>query len=299
MIVITGATGGLGSRTVEELLRIVPASEIGVSVRDPERAAGLAARGVRVRRGDFADPESLAHAFEGASTVLITSVDELGRQDLNVGAARVAQQVGAGRVFSTAHQNTSPDSAAAFAPDHAATEEQLATLGVPWTSLRNGFYAHTLGYLTGGAAESGELALPADGPISWTSREDLAAGAAALLAVGTLGVDGAVRTGPVFDGPTPPLTATEAVTFDDVARELSTLSGTTVRRTVIDDEDWVGRMTAHGMPEQAVRMMLGFFVASRAGDFDVVDPTLADLIGRRPRSIRAALDAALGAATRH
>lgn len=293
MIVITGATGALGSLTVEALLRRVPASEVGVSVRDPQRAAHLADRGVRVRRGDFADPESLATAFEGATSVLVTSVDELGRQDLNVGAARIAQQVGVERVFYTAHQNTSPDTAAGFGPDHAATEEQLATLGVRWTSLRNGFYAHTLGYLIGGAVERGELALPADGPISWTAREDLAEGAAALLAVGTAGLDGRVVDGPVFDGPTPPLTATEAVTFDDVARILTDVSGATVRRTVVDDEEWVARSTAAGMPEAAAHMLLGLFVAARAGDFDVVGPALTELIGHPTQPVRTAVERAL------
>ncbi|MGD0558656.1 MAG: NAD(P)H-binding protein [Streptosporangiaceae bacterium] len=56
MIVITGATGQLGSLIVAALLERVPAAEVGISVRDPGRAADLAALGVRVRRGDFSEP---------------------------------------------------------------------------------------------------------------------------------------------------------------------------------------------------------------------------------------------------
>ena len=40
MIVVTGATGRLGRAVVERLLRRVPADSIGVSVRDPAKAAG-------------------------------------------------------------------------------------------------------------------------------------------------------------------------------------------------------------------------------------------------------------------
>lgn len=58
MIVITGATGQLGSLIVASLLERIPAEEVGVSVRDPGRAADLAERGVRVRRGDFSEPAS-------------------------------------------------------------------------------------------------------------------------------------------------------------------------------------------------------------------------------------------------
>lgn len=73
MLVVTGATGRLGHQIVERLLDRVPAESVGVSVRDVDRAAQMAARGVRVRSGDFTDPASLDHAFEGADQVLVVS----------------------------------------------------------------------------------------------------------------------------------------------------------------------------------------------------------------------------------
>jgi len=73
MIVVTGATGLLGRAIVENLVARVSPNQVGISVRDPSKAADLEARGIRVRRGDFADPASLANAFEGASQVLMIS----------------------------------------------------------------------------------------------------------------------------------------------------------------------------------------------------------------------------------
>jgi NAD(P)H dehydrogenase (quinone) len=101
MIVITGGTGKLGSQVVGQLLRRVPAGEIGVSVRDVGRAAGLAERGVRVRRGDFADPASLAEAFEGASQVLVVSTDQSGETAVShhVAAIEAAREAGVKRVL--------------------------------------------------------------------------------------------------------------------------------------------------------------------------------------------------------
>ncbi|WP_144760911.1 NmrA family NAD(P)-binding protein [Curtobacterium sp. 9128] len=284
MIVVTGATGALGSATVRALLDRVPADQLGVSVRDPEKAADLAALGVRVRAGDFADPASLAHAFDGADRVLLVSGSTLGPEGvaLHTAAARAAVDAGAQRVFYTAHQNTRAASPVAFSVDHAQTEAALAEVGAPWTSLRNGFYAHTVGWLIAGAVESGELLLPEDGPISWTDRDDLAVADAVLLS-----------GGPEFDGPTPALTAPEAVTFADVARILSDVSGTTVRRTVIDDDEWVDRQVRHGMPDAAAQLMLGMFRGARAGEFDEVDPLLGELLGRRPVSIRTAIERAV------
>jgi len=60
MIIVTGATGKLGRAVVERLLDRLPAEQIGVSVREPEKAGALAQRGVRVRRGDFGDAGGLA-----------------------------------------------------------------------------------------------------------------------------------------------------------------------------------------------------------------------------------------------
>ena len=73
MIIVTGATGRLGSAVVAQLVERVPADMIGVSVRDVGKARALAERGVRVRTGDFSDPATLEHAFEGGDQVLVVS----------------------------------------------------------------------------------------------------------------------------------------------------------------------------------------------------------------------------------
>ncbi|MGD0560915.1 MAG: NAD(P)H-binding protein, partial [Streptosporangiaceae bacterium] len=149
MIVITGATGQLGSLIVASLLERVPAEEVGVSVRDPARAADLAERGVRVRRGDFGEPDSLADAFEGATQVLLVSANELGGKavDGHVAAIDAAIDAGAERILYTSHQGASADSLFAPMVDHAATEAYLAKTGTPFTSLRNGFYATTIPFI--------------------------------------------------------------------------------------------------------------------------------------------------------
>src|SRR3984893_18676098 len=74
-MLVTGATGKLGTKVVETLLKSVPASQLAVSVRNPEKAEGLQARGVEVRQGDFDRPETLDTAFAGIDRLLIISAD--------------------------------------------------------------------------------------------------------------------------------------------------------------------------------------------------------------------------------
>jgi uncharacterized protein YbjT (DUF2867 family) len=174
MIVITGATGALNSATVEHLLKRIPADQIGVSVRDTAKAQHFADRVVRVQRGSYEDPAALLDSFEGADQVLLVSSNDPaadGVSLLRVGI-ETAITAGARRVLYTSHQHAGLDSPFFPARDHAATEALLTGSGVAWTSLSNGFYAHSLDWLLGPWRETGVIATPADGPVSWTERAD-------------------------------------------------------------------------------------------------------------------------------
>jgi uncharacterized protein YbjT (DUF2867 family) len=280
MIVITGATGALNGATVEHLLTLVPASSIGVSVRDVAKAGQLADRGVRVRRGTYEDPAALRDSFEGADQVLLVSSNDPAADQITLHRTAIdaAVAAGASRILYTSHQHVGPSSPFPPARDHFATERMLDSSGVAWTSLRNGFYAHSLEWLLGPWRETGVIAAPADGPVSWTSRADQAEAAAVILASRS------------FDGPVT-LTAGEAVTFDDIAAIASRLTGRTIERVVVDDEEWVAGRVAQGTPDFTARFLLSFFHAARAGGFNGVGPLLGDLLGRPPRPVADALTA--------
>jgi hypothetical protein len=134
----TGATGALNGATVEHLLERVPAEQVGVSVRDVARAQHFADRGVRVRAGSYEDPAALRHSSNDPQA------DAVGLHRVGIEAAVAA---GAQRILYTSHQGAGPDNPFHPARDHAATERLLADSGVAWTLLRNGFYAHSLGWL--------------------------------------------------------------------------------------------------------------------------------------------------------
>ena len=287
MIVVTGATGHLGRLIVESLVKLVPADQVGVSTRDPEKAANLKAMGVRVRQGDFAAPQGLPHAFEGATQVLLVSSntaihggDPLAQHRHAIDAARTA---GVKRIVYTSHMAAGANSAFPPMPYHAASETMLAESGLAWTALRNGFYADSGVMLMGDAPKTGVLAAPADGKVSWTAHADLAEAAAKILAS-----DGE------FDGPTPPLTASAALDMADLAALASDVLGRPVRREVITDEDLRAKMAARGAPPRAADNAVGLYVAARNGEFSAIDPTLERLLGRSPTPMRDVMAEKLG-----
>lgn len=279
MIIVTGATGQLGHLIVEKLVARVAGAGVGVSVRDPEKASGLTALGVRVRQGDFGDPASLRHAFEGAAQVLMVSSnaaasggDPLAQHRTAIEAACAA---GAKRIVYTSHMASSPQSSFPPMRDHAATEAMLRESGVPWTALRNGFYGASAIAMMTEALSTGKLETAADGKVSWTAHADLAEAAAIILA----------EERP-YDGPTPPLTSTDAHDFGDLAALASELLKKKVERVIRTDEEMRAKVLSRGAPARVADMVLGLYIAARNGEFAAIDPTLEKLLGRRPVTMR-------------
>lgn len=284
MLVVTGATGALGRAIVEQLLARAPADTIVASVRDPANADDLARRGVHVRQADFANASSLARAFQGATKVLIVSLPQPTHVAVPQHRAAIEAAVAAGaqRILYTSQMGSDP--ASAFPPmhTHAATEDLLRACGVPFTALRNGFYAASALAMFGPGLRAGELVAPEDGPVAWTTHADLAEGAAVAMTTEQL------------DGISPVLTAAEAPTLEQLCSVASKILGKPVRRVVVSDDEFRARLVASGVPDARADIAVGMVIAARRGAFAKTDPALARLIGRSPTDIAQVLTSALG-----
>ena len=134
MIVITGATGKLGQHVIASLLTSVPAASIIAAVRNPAKAADLAALGVQVRQADYNDGASLDAAFKGATKILLISSSEVGQraqQHQNVIDAARRAGVALLAYTSVLRADTSP---LGLAAEHVITEAAIRASGLPYTS---------------------------------------------------------------------------------------------------------------------------------------------------------------------
>ncbi|WP_253901843.1 NAD(P)H-binding protein [Brevibacillus sp. HB1.3] len=72
-ILITGATGKLGSPIIEQLLKRVERERLIACVRGLDKATRLRELGIEVRQADYNDPLSLERSFAGGTKLLFIS----------------------------------------------------------------------------------------------------------------------------------------------------------------------------------------------------------------------------------
>jgi NAD(P)H dehydrogenase (quinone) len=282
MIIVTAATGQLGRLVIASLLKTTPAAQIVAAVRDPAKAADLAAQGVQVRRADYSDPASLDAAFVGATKVLLISSNALGNrvaQHRNVIEAAARAKVGLLAYTSVLHAERST---LGLAGEHRETEDALRASGVPFTLLRNGWYVenHTGGL--GGAVAHGALAGAAgEGRISAAARADYAEAAAAVL----------VSTGPVEQ--VYELAGDIGFTLAELAAEVSRQTGKDIPFHNLPQADYHEMLIGLGLPAPLADLIADSDAQAAQGALFDDSRTLSKLIGHPTISLAAAVKAAL------
>ncbi|MFG2592968.1 SDR family oxidoreductase [Streptomyces sp. NPDC048438] len=181
-IVVTGATGALGRLVVERLLDTVPAHQVVAVVRDKEKAAPLAARGVELRIADYDRPETLAGAFRAGDRVLFVSGSEPGRRiPQHAAVIDAAKEAGVAQLAYTGVLG-GPEADFLLAEEHKATEQLILDSGLPYTFLRNGWYTENYtANLTPVLEHGAVVANAGDGRVASATRADYADAAAAVL----------------------------------------------------------------------------------------------------------------------
>ncbi|ELY4670547.1 SDR family oxidoreductase [Cronobacter muytjensii] len=282
MIAITGATGQLGQRVINTLLKTVAAQNIVAVVRNPAKAAVLAEQGVQVRAADYSDVAALTCALQGVEKLLLISSSEVGQrvaQHRNVIEAAKAAGVQLIAYTSLLHADRSP---LGLANEHVATENMLADAGIPYVLLRNGWYTENYLASVPPALEHGVfIGSAGDGKIASASRQDYADAAAKVLTLDN-------QAGRVYE-----LAGDEAWTPGDLTALLSQTTGKNVVYQNLSEADFAAALTGAGLPESFAALLADSDIgASKGGLFDD-SHQLSALIGRPTTPLATSLRAAL------
>jgi uncharacterized protein YbjT (DUF2867 family) len=212
VIVVTGATGNIGSRVVRQLsAAAVPCRAF---VRDAAKAAAVLGDDVPVAVGDFADPASLRPAVEGADAVVLSSGNDPRQVDFEANVIDVVAGTARCPMVKLSSVGADPASPAAFVAWHGRSEAHLTASGLPATVLRASFFMSNLFAAADSISHGGPLAAPAgDAHIAMVDPRDIAA---CVVAV----VTGSGHRGRIYE-----LTGPEALTYAQVAETLGGVLG--------------------------------------------------------------------------
>ena len=272
-ILVTGATGRLGRKTLEFLLDRVPASQIAALARDPQKLNDLAERGVNVRQGDYLDQASLERAFAGVERLLFVSTvmftDVMAQHRNIIAAAKIA---GVKHIVYTAIQRRegSGVTISQVSKMDADTEAALADIDAEVTIVRNSMYMDYFPVVLGPEALRHIRVPSRDTPAAFVTISDLAKANAVILSS-----DG-------HGGRTYTLNSGVAVSMTGIGQILSGVTGQPVPFNDISVAEFVAERVAGGLPQPYAEFMSEWFQAIAGGNFAETSDDLAQILGHPP-----------------
>lgn len=273
-VLVTGATGTVGSHLVHRL------RERGVLVRafvrDPDKAAAMFAPGtdLDVAVGDLGDPASLRAAMDGADQMYLACGNHPQQVPWENAAIDAAAEAGVRRIVKLSVRGAEIGSPVAFSDAHGHIVEHLRARGIAHVLLEPGFSMANLLGAADGVRQAGAIFLPGAGArIAMIDPRDVAEVAATVL------------TSEGHDGRRYELTGPEAITFDDVARELTAVLGRPIGFVAVPDDAALAQLVGAGAPEWYATNVVTVFRLLREGVQAEAGDVVHVLTGREPRSV--------------
>jgi uncharacterized protein YbjT (DUF2867 family) len=270
-ILVTGATGNIGSRVIGELQK--QNVSVRAFVRDPNKAKAMLGEGVEVAVGDFADALSVRRALENVESVFLACSNDPRQVEYETGLIDEAVAAGVRRIVKLSALGAEIGSPVAFWDWHGKIEQHLRASDVPSVVLQPSFMMTNLFAGAEGIRHQGMLFAPAEGArISMIHPHDVAAVAAVAL------------TGDGHDRQTYVLTGSEIITYEKVAKELSAATGEHIPFVAVPDEAAQQAMVASGLPEFVAEQITAVFGALRRGAYNQTSDTVQKVTGNVPRT---------------
>src|SRR5690349_8966046 len=264
LILVTGATGNIGSSIAKHLERL--GKQFRLLARDPNKLSDFPT--ADKVKGDYGNVESLDRAFAGVcSAFIVSGYAEPGeRAKLHRKAFQAAQRAGVRYLIYLSTLGASPNSCFPMSRDHYESEQYLKATGVPHAILQDSFYSELAVQMFN---DEGVMKGPGGrGKVSWVGREEVAEAASKLLA----------SDKPLLG--TFPMTGPSSLDLAETAALLSSLTHRALRyedEPVAAAREWRSKL---GVPAWEVDTWVGSYEAIAAREFELVDPALSTILGR-------------------
>ena len=265
-VLITGATGDVGSRVVESLLG--RGERPRVFVRDAGKARARFGDRVEIYVGDLADPAAMRAALEGVDELfLVTTGPRIPEQD--EAAARAARDGGVRHLVKLSSMDV--EQGLAIGAWHERGEAAICASGIAFTFVRpSGFMSNLLAWATSIRTEGIVRSSTGDGRRGFIHSDDIAAVATKAL------------TTREYDGESLSITGPEAMSFAEVTARIGAAVGKRLTFQSISDEEARQRYSAISGSEDETEAHVSLWRAIRDGRLAAVTDTVERTLGRKP-----------------
>ena len=271
MILITGATGKVGSELVEQL--VADGQAVRALVRDPEKASRTLPTAVELSRGDLSDAESIEEAMAGVDQLFLLGPVDQRMVEMEAHAVAAAKAAGVKQLVKLSAIGADANSSRFFLAVHGKSEQNVRASGVPFTFLRPNFFMQNL-LGAAGSIKQGAIYQPAaDSAASFIDAADIAAVAAKVL------------TSPGHEGKAYTLTGPRSLTYTQVAAIVSRVLGRPVKYVDVPRDAAKQGMMQSGMPEWVADGINQLMDAAREGQMADVSPDVQNILGRSGHSL--------------
>lgn len=300
MLAIAGGTGLVGSRVVKHL------ADLGVKqrllVRDLQRAPQLPGAEI-MQISSYGDAVAIGKALTGVDKFfMVSAMDLMGftrlcqlnkipvprydRVQQHIAMVAAAAAVGVKHIIYLSFVSATEDATFILAREHFHTEEYIRSTGIPFTFLRPCLYMDNA---AAHASDDGVIRGPAgEGRAAWTSRDDIADTAVAVL------------TGSGHERCTYDVTGPEALSLTETAEILSSVTGRKVRYQPITPHEvrisrnasrfdrWDAERqaaTGHGALDFELEIWISHYLQMATGEASIVSDTVPRLTGHKAISL--------------
>ncbi len=282
-ILVTGATGNVGSLSVPLLLK--ENANVRALVRDPQKAKPLKDQGAEIVQGDFDKPTGLDAAFDGVDAALLITAPNPDSADQMNHMIEAAKKAKTPHVVRLSVIKAASDAPTENARLHHMSDEELKASGIPYTILRPNFFSQNLFLSVDTINKDGKMYWGmGDGNIGMIDVRDIAESTSKVL------------TGNGHEGQTYTLTGPASISFHEIADIMSKKLGQNVEYVPVRPEDVRSSIEEMGMGEWFGQVMADYSRAYEQGWGDVTTDDVQNLTGHRARSFENTFDDVLAPA---
>ena len=275
-ILVTGATGNIGSEVVKELLSDAPDVSIKAAVRSSQNVKKVKSDArVKVIQIDYNEPQTVREALNGVDKLFLLTPDVPNAADLASNVVIEAKKAGIKQIVKQSVMGAALEADVGTMRLHRQVEKFIEQSGIPFTFLRpNEFMQNFINFHSPSIKGNNAFYVPLeDAKVSLVDVRDIAGVAVKSL----INEDKHKNKTYLITGP-------EALSYHQVAEILSNTTGRKINYVNISDGEARAAMKEIGMSDWLINTVSELSEYFRKGKASEISPAVEDVTGNKPIS---------------